>query len=86
MVDDPIVFAGLMPHAPILVPGVGRERLAEVTATVQSMATVSRRAMAPQVETLVLISPHSPRQPGAFGVWGTRRLRGCSTPPPAPWR
>ena len=76
MVDDPIVFAGLMPHAPILVPGVGRERLAEVTATVQSMATVSRRAMAPQVETLVFISPHSPRQPGAFGVWGTRRLRG----------
>jgi len=76
MVDGPIVFAGLMPHAPILVPGVGRERLAEVAATVQSMATVSSHAMASQADTLVLISPHSPRQPGAFGLWQTRKLRG----------
>jgi AmmeMemoRadiSam system protein A len=76
MVDGPIVFAGLMPHAPILVPGVGRERLAEVAATVQSMATVSSHAMAAQADTLVLISPHSPRQPGAFGLWQTRKLRG----------
>ena len=27
-------------------------------------------------ETLVLISPHSPRQPRAFGVWAGERLRG----------
>ncbi len=76
MVDGPIVFAGLMPHAPILVPGVGRERLAEVAATVQAMATVSSHAMAAQADTVVLISPHSPRQPGAFGIWSTKRLRG----------
>ena len=76
MVDGPIVFAGLMPHAPILVPGVGRERLAEVTATAQAMATVSRHAVAAQPDTVVLVSPHSPRQPGAFGIWQTRKLRG----------
>ena len=76
MVDGPIVFAGLMPHAPILVPGVGRERLAEVTATAQAMATVSRHALAAQPDTVVLVSPHSPRQPGAFGIWQTRKLRG----------
>jgi len=76
MVDGPIVFAGLMPHAPILVPGVGRERLAEVTATVQAMATVSSHAMATHPDTVVLISPHSPRQPGAFGIWQTRKLHG----------
>ena len=76
MLDDPIVFAGLMPHAPILVPGVGQERLAEVTATAQAMATVSRHAMAAQPDTVVLVSPHSPRQPGAFGIWQTRKLRG----------
>lgn len=76
MVNDPIAFAGLMPHAPILVPDVGRERLAEVSATVRAMTTVSRRAIASQPDTIVLISPHSPRQSGAFGVWQTRRLRG----------
>ncbi len=76
MVDGPIVFAGLMPHAPILVPGVGKERLAEVTATAQAMATVSRHAVAAQPDTVVLVSPHSPRQSGAFGIWQTRKLRG----------
>jgi AmmeMemoRadiSam system protein A len=76
MADDPIIFAGLMPHAPVLVPGVGGDRLADVAATVRAMATVARRAVATQPETLVLISPHSPRQPGAFGLWHTSRLRG----------
>jgi AmmeMemoRadiSam system protein A len=76
MVDDPIVFAGLMPHAPILLPSVARERLAEVAATMRAMATVSSHAMAAHADTVVLISPHSPRQPGAFGIWQTRKLRG----------
>ena len=76
MADDPIVFAGLMPHAPVLVPGVGGDRLADVAATVRAMATVARRAMATQPETLVLVSPHSPRRPGAFGLWRTPQLRG----------
>jgi len=76
MADDPIVFAGLMPHAPVLVPGVGGDRLADVAATVRAMATVARRAVAAQPETLVLVSPHSPRRPGAFGLWRTSQLRG----------
>ncbi len=76
MVDGPIVFAGLMPHAPILVQGVGRERLAEAKATAEAMATVAEHAVASRPDTIVLISPHSPRQPGAFGIWQTPRLRG----------
>ncbi len=76
MVDGPIVFAGLMPHAPILVPGVGGDRLAEARATADAMATVADHAVAARPETMVLISPHSPRQPHAFGIWRTPRLRG----------
>jgi len=76
MADDPIVFAGLMPHAPVLVPGVGGDRLVDVAATVRAMATVARRAVAAQPGTLVLVSPHSPRRPGTFGLWRTPRLRG----------
>jgi MEMO1 family protein len=76
MADDSIVFAGLLPHAPVLVPGVGGDRLADVAATVRAMATVARRAVAAQPETLVLVSPHSPRRPGAFGLWRTSQLRG----------
>ncbi len=76
MVDGPIVFTGLMPHAPILVPGVGGDRLAEAQATADAMTTVADHAVASRPETVVLISPHSPRQPGAFGIWRTPRLRG----------
>jgi AmmeMemoRadiSam system protein A len=76
MADDPIVFAGLMPHAPVLVPGVGGDRLADVAATVRAMATAARRAVEMQPEILVLVSPHSPRRPGAFGLWRTSQLRG----------
>jgi AmmeMemoRadiSam system protein A len=76
MAEDPILFAGLMPHAPVLVPGVGGDRLADIAATVRAMATVARRAVAAQPATLVLVSPHSPRRPGAFGLWRTSQLRG----------
>lgn len=71
-----IVFAGLMPHAPILVPGVGGESLFHARATATAMGTVAEHALAAAPETVVLVSPHSPRQPGAFGLWSTRRLCG----------
>jgi len=76
MTDGPIVFSGLMPHAPILVPGVGRERLAEAAATTAAMTAVAEHAVAARPHTMVLISPHSPRRPGAFGLWQGPRLRG----------
>jgi hypothetical protein len=71
-----IVFAGLMPHAPILVPGVGGESLFQARATATAMSTVAEHALAAQPDTVVLVSPHSPRQRGAFGLWSTPRLRG----------
>ena len=76
MVDGPIVFAGLMPHAPILVPGVGGTRLAEAQATADAMSMVADHAASSHPGTIVLISPHSPRQHGTFGIWRTSRLRG----------
>ena len=71
-----IVFAGLMPHAPILVPGVGRGELGQVERTVAAMRLVAEHALGARPDTLVLVSPHSPRQRGAFGLWRTQRLRG----------
>lgn len=76
MRTDPVVFAGLMPHAPILVPGVGRERLAQVRRTVWAMARVAAHAVAAGPHTMVVISPHSPRRANAFGIWLTPRLSG----------
>lgn len=76
MTAGAIVFAGLMPHAPILVPGVGRKRLADAAATARAMKLVADHAMAARPDTIVLISPHAPRLPGAFGLWQSARLHG----------
>lgn len=76
MTAGAIVFAGLMPHAPILVPGVGRQRLADAAATARAMQLVADHAMAAQPDTIVLVSPHAPRLPGAFGLWQSPRLHG----------
>lgn len=71
-----IVFAGLMPHAPILVAGVGRGECARADRTIQAMAVGARHALAARADTIVVISPHSPRHSGAYGIWRTLRLRG----------
>lgn len=76
MSSDAIVFAGLMPHAPILVAGVGRDHHAHVQHTIRAMTTVARHAVATQPDTILLISPHSPRHSGAFGIWQTPLLHG----------
>lgn len=65
-----------MPHPPVVVPGVGRGREREALSTVQAMHALAERVMKSAPEGLVLISPHSPRRPGAFGIWKTRRLSG----------
>jgi aromatic ring-opening dioxygenase LigB subunit/AMMECR1 domain-containing protein len=71
-----VVCAVLMPHAPILVPEVGGKKGDAAQASCQAMREAVACVMSFRPETLVLISPHSPRQPGAFGVWAGERLRG----------
>jgi len=65
-----------MPHAPILVPEVGGERGGAAQASCQAMREAAACVMSFRPERLVLISPHSPRQPRAFGVWAGERLQG----------
>jgi aromatic ring-opening dioxygenase LigB subunit len=76
MPDGAIIFAGLMPHAPVLVPDVGGEQLCLAQATALAMTALARRATAAQPDSVVLISPHSPRRRVEFGIWRAPRLRG----------
>lgn len=79
-----IAIAALMPHPPILIPAVGKERLANVKSSLDSMREISREILAANPETVVLISPHSPRSPYAFGVWTCAELHGTFAPFNAP--
>ena len=69
-----VVCAVLMPHAPILVPEVGGERGGE--GSCRAMRAAARCVLSHRPESLVLISPHSPRRSRAFGLWGDDPLEG----------
>ena len=71
-----VVWAALMPHAPILVPAVGGARGGAAAASCRAMRAVAAAMLSCGPETLVLISPHSPRKPGAFGLWADDCLQG----------
>jgi AmmeMemoRadiSam system protein B len=70
-------YGCVVPHSPNLVPQVGRERSREAARTVEAMAELGiiigeeRRA-----KNCVVVSPHSPFLPEAFGVWEGRKLSG----------
>lgn len=71
-----VIFAALLPHAPILIPQIGGEDLKATRASVAAMKTVAVRLNSMQPGAVVIISPHSPRRFGAFGLWSGKRLYG----------
>ena len=73
---NPVVMSCLMPHPPIVVPAVGKGREQEACDTVKAMASLAKRIVARQPDVLVLISPHSPRKPGSFGIWESPQIEG----------
>ena len=76
IIPSGVVCAALMPHAPILVPEVGGAAGDAATATRQAMREVARRVVEHRPDSLVLISPHSPRQPEAYGLWSNDPVMG----------
>jgi AMMECR1 domain-containing protein/aromatic ring-opening dioxygenase LigB subunit len=74
--EGQVIIAVLMPHAPVLVPVVGGKRGNRASASVSAMAEAARRIVSAKPETVVLISPHTPRRHGAFAIWGGRRVSG----------
>ena len=71
-----IVFAGIAPHPPLLVPEVGGERIAGVKDSQAAMRDFARRLIDTHPETVVVISPHSPLDPHAFTARAGAELRG----------
>ena len=74
--ESGIQLAVFMPHAPVLVPGVSEELIGEVAQTVESMRIAARRLMDSKPDSMVVVSPHSPRRLVPFGIWGGSQLQG----------
>jgi AmmeMemoRadiSam system protein A/AmmeMemoRadiSam system protein B len=69
-----LVFAGIAPHPPIMVPEVGREAIVEVRSSIDAMADLTERVIRSGAETVILISPHAPLQPDAFVAYDGPQL------------
>jgi AmmeMemoRadiSam system protein A/AmmeMemoRadiSam system protein B len=61
-----LVFSGIAPHPPIMVPEVGRESIRDVVDSIDAMAELARRVIDSGAETVVLISPHAPLEADSF--------------------
>lgn len=71
-----MVFAGIAPHPPILLPEVGRGEERKVVGTARAMAEFSRRLKASGAEVVVIISPHGPVFSDGVAVNGCSALVG----------
>ena len=71
-----VAVAVLMHHAPILVPPVGGERGREARSSVAALRAAAGTVVASRPDAVVVLSPHSPRRHGAYGVWRTPALEG----------
>jgi len=71
-----LVFAGIAPHPPIMVPEVGRDAAAEVRASIDGMAELTQRLIDSKAETVVIISPHAPLEREAFIAFDGPQLHG----------
>jgi AmmeMemoRadiSam system protein A len=73
---SPIVFVGIAPHPPLLVPEVGGKRIEQVAESQVALREFSRRLVDAKPETVVVISPHSPLDPRVFTARSTAVLTG----------
>lgn len=77
MENEPsLVFSGIAPHPPIMVPEVGREATSDVRRSIEAMEELTRRIIANGAETIVLISPHAPLEPDSFVAYQGPQLHG----------
>jgi AmmeMemoRadiSam system protein A/AmmeMemoRadiSam system protein B len=61
-----LVFSGIAPHPPIMVPEVGRESIVGVRHSIVAMTDLSERLIASGAESVILISPHAPLEADSF--------------------
>lgn len=61
-----LVFSGIAPHPPIMVPEVGRESITGVRDSIAAMAELARRLIDSGAESLIVISPHAPLEADSF--------------------
>jgi AmmeMemoRadiSam system protein B len=76
MNSSPLVFVGIAPHPPVMVPEVGGAQAVEVRASIAAMRDLSERVKTSGARTVILISPHAPLENNTFVAYDGAQLRG----------
>lgn len=71
-----LVFSGIAPHPPIMVPEVGRESIAGVVDSIDAMSELTKRLIESGAESVILISPHAPLEVNAFVAYEGPQVTG----------
>ncbi len=53
-----LVFAGISPHPPILIPNIGKDNLHKIDQTVKALQKMEQDFYAAKPDSLIIISPH----------------------------
>lgn len=61
-----IVFAGIVPHSPILIPSIGKDHQERYARTLQAYAEMEQALYIARPDTIVILSPHAHMYPDAF--------------------
>lgn len=63
-----IVFAAVVPHPPVLIPGVGQDHLAKLKQTIRAFGHLEHELYAAKPQAVVVISPHGKVLAEAFSI------------------
>ena len=71
-----IVFAGIAPHPPILIPEIGGSDSKKVEKTANALLDLGQKLNATEPDTIIIISPHGLLYPDRMNVCGMEKLFG----------
>jgi len=63
-----LVFSGIVPHPPILIPSIGKQQIKKLDKTVEALATLEKQLNDSQPDTIIIITPHGQTHEQAFCV------------------
>ena len=71
-----IIFGSTVPHPPLLIPEVGKDNLFYVEKTKKAIEKLAKMVAEEEVETLVVISPHSLSFADAIAIKTGKKFKG----------
>lgn len=77
---SPLVFAGFVPHPPLLIDGIGDEQKLGAAATDRAYRNLAARLKEINPDTTVVVTPHGPVFSDAYTIAAWKTLKGDFTP------